>query len=104
MPVEGFNYNGGGIPAVGMQPVRQSAHRVAADQTQKAPDPDDHPARFNQPADLPAVHSVSDYLQSALGIPSHLTTDDAMLGTKIFQRGSIRASRAELLDKNGKAM
>jgi len=40
------------VPAPWMQPIRQQAHRVAADQAQKALDPNDDPTGFNKPADL----------------------------------------------------
>jgi len=48
---------------------------------------------------------MANYLQYAGGgIPSRLAAKEAMLETEIFKRRRIRASCAELLDSNGKAM
>jgi hypothetical protein len=92
------------IPAPGVQPIRQQAHRVTASQAEKPADPDEDPARFNQTADLAGIHAVPNQLQNPFGIPGGLATDDTMPGTKLFKRGSIRALGAELLDSDGKAM
>ena len=104
MAVQSFDDDRACIPAPGMQPVRQQAHRVAADQAQKAPDPDDDPSCFNKPANLAGVHAVSNQLQSAFSIPGSLTAEDTKPRTKIFQRRSICAPSAELLDSNSEAM
>jgi hypothetical protein len=87
-----------------MQPVRQQAHRVAASQTEKPPDPDDDPARLNQTANLPGVHAVPDQLQNSFGIPGGLAAGDTMCGAEFLERWSIRAFGAELLDSDGEAM
>ena len=92
------------IPAPGVQPIRQQAHRVTASQAEKPADPDDDPAHFNQTADLAGVHAVTYHPQNPFGIPGGLATDDTMCGTKIFKSGSIRAFGAELLDSDGKGV
>ena len=92
------------VPAPWMQPIRQQAHRVAAGQAQKAPDPNDDPTSFNKSANLSRVHAVPDQLQNTLGAPGRLATEDTILRTESLQKRGIRASRAELLDTNGKAM
>ena len=92
------------VPAPWMQPIRQQAHRVAAGQAQKAPDPNDDPTSFNKPANLSRVHAVPDQLQNTLGAPGRLATEDTILRTESLQKRGSRASCAELLDTNGKAM
>ncbi len=92
------------VPAPGMQPVWQQAHRVAATQTEKAADPDHDPGRFEQTADLPGVGAVADQLQNPFGVPRGLTADDAVLRTKIFKSGCVVTLGAELLDSRRKAM
>jgi hypothetical protein len=47
---------------------------------------------------------MSDQLQNPFGVPGSLAADDAIPGTKIFQRGSIYTPSAELLDTNSEAM
>jgi len=104
MAVQSFDDDRAGIPAPGMQPVRQKIHRVAAGQAQKAPDPDDDPARFHKSADLTRVHAVPDQLQSAICIPGGSTADYTKPGTKIFPRMRVHTFCAELLDSNCEAM
>jgi len=87
-----------------MQPIRQQAHRVAAGQAQKAPDPNDDPTSFNKSANLSRVHAVPNQLQNTFGVPGRLATEDTILRTESLQKRGIRASCAELLDTNGKAM
>ena len=77
---------------------------MAADQAQKASDPNNNPARFHDPTDLARVHPVPNQLQGAILVPGSLTAEDAKQGTKFFQRRSIRAPGTELLDSNNKAM
>jgi len=48
---------------------------------------------------------MPDYLQSSRGgVPSRLAAKKAVLETEIFKRRRIRASCAELLDSDSKAM
>lgn len=77
---------------------------MAADKTQIAPDPNDDPASFHKPADLARVHAVTNQLKTAICILGGLAANDTKPGTKIFQRRSIRASCAELLDSNNEAV
>ena len=104
VPVESFDDHRGGIPAPRMEPVGQAADGVPADTTQEAPNPDDEPTRLGQAADLPAIHAVTDQLQNTLGAPGRLATEDTILRTESLQKRGSRASCAELLDTNGKAM
>jgi hypothetical protein len=102
--VQSFDDDRACVPTPRMQPVRQQAHRVAADQAQKASDPDNDPSCFNQPANLAGVHAVSNQLQNSFSIPGSLAAEDAKPRTKIFQRRSICAPSAELLDSNSEAV
>jgi len=77
---------------------------VTASQAEKAADPDNDPARFNQTADLAGVGAVTYQLQNPFGVPGGLAADDTMLGTKTFKRKCIGVLGAELLDSGGKAM
>jgi hypothetical protein len=84
-----------------LQPIRQQAHGVAADhQAEKAMDPNDDPASFNEAPDLPRIHAVPYQLENTLRIPGSLAADDTKHRTKIIQRRSIVAACAELLDTN----
>ena len=74
---------------------------MTASQAEKPADPDDDPTRFHQTADLARIHAVAYHSQKPFGIPGGLTTGDTMSGTNIFERGSIRAFGAELLDSDG---
>jgi hypothetical protein len=87
-----------------MQPVRQQAHCVAASQAKKPADPDDDPARLDQSADLSGIHTMPNNLEFAFGIPGCLPAYFTMAEAKIFKRRRFRASCAELLDSNSKAM
>lgn len=87
-----------------MQPIRQQAHRVAADQAEKTLDPNDDPTSFNEAADLPRIHAVPYQLENTFRIPGGLAADDTKHGTKIIERRSIVPACAELLDTNSEAM
>src|SRR5205823_8332812 len=62
------------------------------------------PTSFNKPANLSRVHAAPDQLQNIFGAPGRLATEDTILRTESLQKRGIRASCAELLDTNGKAM
>ena len=55
VPPESLDDDRGGIPAPGMEPVRQAADRMAASETEEAPDPDDDPGRFGETPNLAAI-------------------------------------------------
>jgi len=64
MPVERFNDYYCRIPPPWVQPIRQTAHRVAAIPAHVPPHPDDNPS-LTQAADLTAVETVPLYAYSS---------------------------------------
>ena len=104
MAAKRFDDHGCGIPAIRMQPVGQQAHRMAADEAQKAPYPDYDPDRFRDSPDLARVAAVADELKEPSGIAGGLAAADAELRTERIDGRRVGTSGAELLDGNGKAV
>ena len=98
--IESYQDDRRSIPAPGMKPVRQDTHRVATDPATKSPDPDLDPTDLGQATYVTQVQSVADQLQNPFRVSCRRTAlwIGAIDRPEIFQRGSIRTSRAQLLD------
>ncbi len=96
--IQRLDDRGSRIPTPGVQPIRDQTHRMAANQTEKPPDPDHDPSGLDQATDLAGIHPVSHYLQHTLGVSRCLPAEDAESGSNVFQRRSVCAPCAELLD------
>jgi hypothetical protein len=101
---QSFDDHGCGVPAVRMQPIGHQAHRVAADEAQKAPHRDQNPEAFGDSSHLTRVVAVADELKDAPGIAGGLAAADAERRAKRIDGRGFGTSSAELLDGNGQAV
>ena len=102
MPVERFNDDCCRIPPPRMQPIRQSAHRVAAIPAQVSPHPNDNPP-LTQAADLTAVATMPLH-PHAPTITRQLPALCTASRPKLFNRWRPRTSRTQVLDGNSEAV
>ncbi len=102
MTVERFNDDCSRIPPPRMQPIRQSAHRVAAIPAQVSPHPNDNPS-LTQAADLTAVATMPLHPHAST-ITRQLPALCTAPRPKLFNRWRPRTSRAQVLDGNSEAV
>ena len=102
MPVERFDDHCRPIPPPRMQPVRQTAHRVAAIAAHVPPHPNDNPS-LAEPADLSAVAAMPLHSHPS-AIARQLPASRTESRPELFNRRRARASGAEMLDRNRKAV